>query len=146
MVCLHWPHATIRHSPKSAVIPAPPMVKADAPATAQARIPYKGITAVELGAAIEGVHFAIAGQPEVERNHTTFDAMTRTIEATVVLKEDVAPASALEDILQIALSKIVEATGPGVDIGAKIIQTFGIFDSTDSNGEHMVGEELGVGN
>ena len=69
-----------------------------------------GISEAELRIAIETVHYAVYGAPEVRNATTTFDHATSRITTTVVLKSGVSN-SAIEDIEAVAKAKLIEATG-----------------------------------
>ena len=68
-----------------------------------------GFTEVELERAIEAVHFAVLGAPEVRDASTSFDFEAGQIRTTVVL-ESTASDSVLDDLRAVAEKNLIDAT------------------------------------
>ena len=68
-----------------------------------------GFSEVELQRAIEAVHYAVLGAPEVRDASTSFDSATGQIRTTVVL-ESTASDSVLDDLRAVAEKNLIDAT------------------------------------
>ncbi len=68
-----------------------------------------GFTEVEIQSAIQAVHSAVFESPEVREAGTSFDFATGQITTTVVL-ESTASDSALDDLRNVAATKLTDAT------------------------------------
>ena len=68
-----------------------------------------GFTEVELERAIEAVHFAVLGAPEVRDASTSFDFGAGQIRTTVIL-ESTASDSVLDDLRAVAVKNLIDAT------------------------------------
>ncbi len=68
-----------------------------------------GFSEVELQRAIEAVHYAVLGAPEVRDASTSFDSATGQIRTTVAL-ESTASDSVLDDLRAVAEKNLIDAT------------------------------------
>ncbi len=100
-------------------------------------------TEIELQRGIQAVHFAVFERPEVRDAVTSHDSTTGKITTLVVL-EDTAPDSVLDDLRVVAEQSLVDATREDIldSIAISLVRSTRPVGGVDSNTEHLGGEAL----